>query len=69
MFSEDFETDFGLKQNGGVMGAIGSKGGVVGNLLEKYWFLDSFGADLGEIDGAWRMITVGVPILGRFSFI
>ena len=22
-------------------------GGVVGNLLEKYWFLDSFGADLG----------------------
>ena len=23
------------------------RGGVVGNLLEKYWFLDSFGADLG----------------------
>lgn len=22
-------------------------GGVVGNLLEKYWFLDSFGAYLG----------------------
>jgi hypothetical protein len=30
VFSEDFETDFGLKQNGGVMREI------VGNLLEKY---------------------------------
>lgn len=57
------------------MGAIGSKGGVVGNLLEKYWFLDSFSADLGEIDGlgeiggvkgsfsSGRMIMVRVPIL------
>ena len=25
--------------------------GVVGNLLEKYWFLDSFGADLGLENG------------------
>lgn len=45
MFSEDFETDFGLKQNGG-----GYKGllEIVGNLLKKYWFLDSFGTDLGR---------------------
>lgn len=27
--------------------------GVVGNLLEKYWFLDSFGADLGEGGAQW----------------
>ena len=23
---------------------------VIGSLLENYWFLDSFGADLGEMD-------------------
>lgn len=36
--------------------------GVAGDLLEKYWFLDSFGADLGErgcgclqfVDDFWR---------------
>ena len=61
--------------------------GVIGGLLEKYWFLDSFGADLvlrderakrmvwqvsvefGERYRVWRRIVVGMPILGRFSFI
>ena len=42
MFSEDFETDFGLKQNGVVMREI------VEILLEKYWGLDSFGTNLGR---------------------
>ena len=46
MFSDDSETDFGLKQNGWVMGLQGVMGEIVGNLLEKYWSLDSFGADL-----------------------
>ena len=41
MFSEDFETDFGLKQNGGVVREI------VEILLEKYWVLDGFVAGLG----------------------
>lgn len=40
----------------GLWGVIGSKGGVVGNLLENYWSLDSFGADLGgrKWDGTCR---------------
>ena len=45
MFSEDFETDFGLKQNGwGYKGLLE----IVEILLEKYWVLDSFGTNLGE---------------------
>lgn len=41
MFSEDFETDFGLKQNGEVMGVTrGYERDCLefarGNLLEKY---------------------------------
>ena len=41
MFSEDFETDFGLKQSGGAYEKD------CWNLIEEYWFLDSFGADFG----------------------
>ena len=45
MFSEDFETDFGLKQNGwGYKGLLE----IVEILLEKYWVLDSFGTNLGR---------------------
>ena len=44
MFSEDFETDFGLKQNGwGYKGLLE----IVGNLLKKYLVLDGFVAGLG----------------------
>ena len=65
MFSEDFETDFGLKQNGELWGLQGVMREIVGNLLEKYWFLDSFGTDLVlETRTAVEML-----ILGRFSFI
>lgn len=32
-------------------GMTGSGSGVVGNLLERYWFLGSFGADFGEDRG------------------
>ena len=36
MFSEDFETDFGLKQNGwGYKGLQGVMGEIVGNLIKK----------------------------------
>ena len=41
--------------------------GVVGNLLEKYWFLDSFGADLGwgeSGDGQNRDLT-NLDLAGR----
>lgn len=56
MFSEDFETDFGLKQNGELWGLQGVMREIVGILLEKYWFLDSFGADFGgrKWDGTCR---------------
>lgn len=37
----------GLKQNGELWGLQGVMREIVGDLLEKYWFLDSFGADLG----------------------
>lgn len=45
MFSEDFETDFGLKQNGWGYKRLLE---IVEILLEKYWVLDSFGTDLGR---------------------
>ena len=35
-----------IKTEWGVMGLQGVMGEIVWNLLEKYWFLDSFGADL-----------------------
>ena len=47
VFSEDFETDFGLKQNGELWGLQGVMGEIVGNLLEKY----CFGTDLGFRSG------------------
>lgn len=44
-FLEDFEADFGLKQNGwGYKGLLE----IVEILLEKYWVLDSFGTNLGR---------------------
>ena len=34
----------------GLWGLQGVMREIVGNLLENYWFLDSFGTDLGERD-------------------
>ena len=41
---------------GSYEGLQGVMGEIVGNLLENYWFLDSFGADLGgrKWDGTCR---------------
>ena len=40
-------------------------GEIIGNLLEEYLFLDSFGTDLV----LETRTAVEMPILGRFSFI
>lgn len=84
------EKDFRIRRSGrnfrvvgwGYKGLLEIGCDVVGNLLEKYWFLDSFGANLVlrgvkrmvncvdlERYVVGRMIVVGMSILGRFSFI